>query len=112
MRFSRKAAFAGLVVAVVAGLTPLMWCEWSYRTQRVEPLSVSFTLKKGEYVSPSFIPARGEEYSIQIYFIPSGSTLDLDWKVVNERGQVLASGNCRESPAGNAVLLGFYTPQG
>jgi hypothetical protein len=111
MPFFRKAAFAVLVLTIVVGLTPLMWCEWSYSAQRIEPLAVPFTLKKGEYVSPPFVAARGEQYSIQIYFLPVHSTLNLGWKVVNDHGEVLASGNCQEAPAGNAVLLGFYTPR-
>lgn len=110
MPFSRKGAFAVFSLSIVIGLTPLAWCEWSYRTQRVEPLSVPFTLKEGEYVSPLFFPARAEQYSIQIYFLPVHSNLNLEWKVVDDHGDALASGNCQETPAGNAVLLGFYTP--
>jgi hypothetical protein len=110
----RKIAVSTLVLVVLVGWAPLLWLLWWGRTGAVEPLSIPVTVRKGQFTSPPFAPAipdKDEQYQIELYFLPSHAPLDLDWKVVTDRGAVLAHGEYREGNAlGNDAILGYYRP--
>lgn len=97
-------------VLVLVGVAPLACLLWYGAVHNFEPLSVPISPKRGEYASPSFTTDLNEPYQIQIYFLPPHSTpLDLDWKVVDDRGMVIQSGAFREgNTGGNSVNVGEY----
>jgi hypothetical protein len=111
----RKIVVSTLALVVLVGLTPLLWLLWWSRPQTVEPFSVPVTVKSGSYISPPFVtavPAKDEQYQVELYFLPVPRTpLNLEWKVVNNGGAVLAHGEYRERHAlGNDAILGFFRP--
>jgi len=98
---------------LLMGLAPLAWLLWWGSAHNFEPLSVPLSLKRGEYTSPLFKTDLDEAYQIQIYFLPPHSIpLDLDWKVVDDRGAVIQSGAYKEgNTGGNNVNVGEYRPK-
>ena len=98
---------------VLLGLAPLAYLYFWATTHNFEPLSVPLSLKRGEYTSPFFTTDLNETYQIQIYFLPPHSTpVDMDWKIVDDRGAVIQSGAFREEhTGGNNVNLGQYRPK-
>jgi len=117
MPLRSKVALSVLGLVVVVGLAPLVWLLWWSNPRRVEPLSVPVTIKRGLYISAPFvpaIPAKGEQYQIDLYFLPeTRAPLNLEWKVVCDGGAVLANGEYRErNGGGNVAVLGYYRPTG
>ena len=111
----RKVALSVLALVVVVGVAPLLWLFWWSNPRTVEPLSVPVTVKRGLYISPPFAPAtpaKDERYQIELYFLPvTRAPLNLEWKVISDRGVVLAHGEYRErGAAGNDAILGYYRP--
>jgi hypothetical protein len=108
---------------ILLGAGPLGYAIWE--GQNSQPLSVPFSLKRGDYTSPYFRTYLSGDYQIDIDSLPFERTpLDLDWKIVDERGAVInqgthadeVGGGYRPSPGspierlGNTVVLGQYRP--
>ena len=76
-------------------------------------MAVPLSLKSGEYTSPFFTTDLDDTYEIQIYYLPQHLVpLDLDWKVVDDRGAVIQSGAYREEhTGGNEATIGEYRPK-
>jgi len=71
-------------------------------------------LRPGDYTSPFFVTALSEEYQVQLYSLPiDRSPIDLDWKIMDVQGNVIASGTYRDrqQPGNTAVNLGEYRPR-
>lgn len=97
---------------VLVGVAPLAYLFWWGNAHNIEPLSVPLSLKSGEYTSPFFTTDLDDTYQIQIYFLPQHLVpLDLDWKVVDDRGAVIQSGAYREHIGGNEANIGEYRPK-
>jgi hypothetical protein len=101
------------VSLMLVGVAPLVYLSWWGAVHKLEALSVPLPLQRGKYTSPFFTTDLDDEYQIDIYFLPWNRTpLDLDWKIVDDRGAVLESGTYRDQQTGgNAVVLGHYRPQ-
>jgi hypothetical protein len=102
--------FLSFIIGAVPLMCLLLWSNpWS-----AEPLSVPITVKKGAYTSPPFRTAPGNDYQVEMYFLPgSRAPLDLDWKLIRTDGAVIASGVYKESSThGNDAILGHYRPTG
>ena len=70
-------------------------------------------LKRGVYASSFYRTWLDEEYQISLYFIPFDRPVpEIDWKIVDRGGTVVAGGAGREQQAGgNGVTLGHYHPR-
>jgi hypothetical protein len=109
------------VVLIVVGLAPLAALFWDVSTHNDRPLSMDFPLYAGQYTSPEFKTDRAESYIIQMEMMDStgrgiglnpNAVLDLDWKVTDLSGTVVASGALNQSIRGaNAVNIGEYAPK-
>jgi hypothetical protein len=101
------------VSLMLAGVAPLVYLSWWGAVHKLEALSVPLPLQRGKYTSPVFTTDLDDEYQIEVYFLPWNRTpLDLDWKIVDDRGAVLESGTYRDQQVGgNTVVLGHYRPQ-
>lgn len=103
------------VLLVLVGVAPLAYLLWWGSAHNLEPLSVPLSLKRGEYTSPFFKTDLDDDYQIEIYFLPYHRTpLDLDWKIVDEGGALIQSGNYSEDQqmGGNdAILERHYRPK-
>ncbi|MGA2887995.1 MAG: hypothetical protein ABSE51_08075 [Terracidiphilus sp.] len=102
----------GLLILI--GITPLAHWLWFGTTHNFQLLSAPILLKHGEYTSPFFKADWDEDYQVEIYFLPYNRTpLDLDWKIVDERGALIQSGVYTEDQhrGGNdAILTRKYRP--
>jgi hypothetical protein len=101
-------SIGGLLILI--GILPLAYLLWFGATHNFEPLSTPISLKRGEYISPSFKTDLDEDYQVEIYFLPFYRTpLDLDWKIVDASGAIIQSGVYNEDGhtggSGNSVLL-------
>ena len=103
----------GLLILV--GVAPMAYLLWFGTAHNFEPLSAPLSLKRGEYTSAFFKTDLDEDYQVEIYFLPADRTaLDLDWKIVDERGLVLQSGVYTEdqhSGGNDAILTRKYRPK-
>jgi hypothetical protein len=108
-----RTSIAGAVLVIALGLAPLAYLFWLGSGNKLEPLSMPLPLTRGESTSPFFTTALDDDYQVEIYFLPVNRTpLDLDWKIVDARGVVIASGSYRDEQAGgNDVVLGHYRPK-
>ncbi len=100
---------------VLVGIAPLAYMSWWGSNHNLEPLSVPVSLKRGEFKSPFFTTDLDDDYQIEIYFLPYPRTpLDLDWKIVDETGALISSGEYSEDKqmGGNdAILERHYRPK-
>lgn len=103
------------VFLVLVGIAPLAYISWWGNSHNLEPLSVPLSLKRGESKSPFFTTDLDDDYQIEIYFLPHPRTpLDLDWKIVDETGALIRSGDYSEDQqmGGNDVILDrHYRPK-
>src|SRR5579862_7422489 len=109
------------VVLIVVGLAPLAALFWDVWTHNDRPLSMDFPLYAGQYTSPEFKTDRAESYIIQMQMMDStnrgiglnpDAVLDLDWKITDLSGTVVASGALIQPMRGaNAVNIGEYAPK-
>ena len=78
------------------------------------PLEMPLPLKSGEYTSQLFTTDWGDTY--EIYIIPADYRakkvqLNLDWKIVDENGNVIQQGRYSERTETNWVTIGEYQPK-
>jgi hypothetical protein len=108
-----RTSVTGAVLVIALGLAPLAYLFWLGSGDKLEPLSMPLPLARGEYASLFFTTSLDDDYQVEIYFLPFNRTqLDLDWKIVDARGAVMASGSYRdEHTGGNDVVLGHYRPK-
>ena len=103
----------GLLILV--GVTPIAYLLWFGNAHNFEPLSAPLSLKRGEYTSALFETDLDEDYQVEIYFLPRDrSPLELDWKIVDERGVLIQSGVYTEdqhSGVNDAILTRKYRPK-
>jgi len=101
-----------LVIAIwlLVAVAPLAYLSWWASPHMVEPLSVPISLKAGDYTSPFFTTDADDLYQIDIYFLsPDRTPLDIDWKIVDDHGALIANGNYKDqSTGGNNAGLGRY----
>jgi hypothetical protein len=98
-------------ILVTVGLAPMAYlCLWWGNPIVVEPLSSPITIKSGEYVSPYFTTYVADQYQIDLYFLPiRHAPMDIDWKIVNDRGAIIADDEYKEERnVGNNAILGYY----
>ena len=102
-------------VLILAGVTPFAYLLWFGTAHNFEPLSAPLSLNRGEYTSALFKTDLDEDYQVDIYSLPyNRSPLDLDWKIVDERGALIQSGVYTEDQhyGGNdAILTRRYRPK-
>lgn len=108
----RSGVLVEVVAWIIVGLGPLSYLLWWGSLGTVEPLSVPISLDAGQFTSPYYTPAPDESYQVEIYFLPFNRTpLDLDWKIVDDGGEVIASGDYTDQvTGGNDAILGHYVP--
>jgi hypothetical protein len=103
----------GLLILV--GVTPIAYLLWFGNAHNFEPLSAPLSLKRGEYASALFKTDLDEDYQVEIYFLSGDrSPLELDWKIVDERGVLIQSGVYTEdqhSGGNDAILTRKYRPK-
>ena len=78
------------------------------------PLQMPLPLEKGEYTSHIFTTDLDDAY--EIYIIPDDYRtkkiqLNLDWKIVDESGNVIQQGIYRDRTETNWVAIGKYQPK-
>ena len=111
---SRGVILAGTgCLLILVGLGPLIFALW--QGFNAEPLSVRVSLKRGEYNSPYFRTYLKGEDQVQLTWWGVNpdpeAYLDLNWKIVDDRGTVLRQGTHRDRLRGaNDVILGYYRP--
>jgi hypothetical protein len=110
--WSRRKVLVEVLVWAVVGLGPFTYLLWWGTPDIIGPQSAPISLEPGKFTSPYFTPAADESYQIEIYFLPINRTpLDLDWKVVEGNGTVIANGSYKdEAVGGNDAILGQYVP--
>jgi len=100
---------------ILVGVAPLAYLIWFGTAHSFEPLSMPFPLKRGEYTSPYFTTDLDEDYQVEIYSLPfDRTTLELDWKIVDETGVVIQSGTYTDAGQGrgnDAILSRNYRPR-
>lgn len=93
---------------LVLGIAPIAYFFWWGNAHNLEPISIPIPLKRGEYASPFFITDLDGSYQIEIYFLPPHRIpLELDWRIADESGVVIRSGNYSEAQqmGGNDAIL-------
>ena len=97
---------------ILFGLAPLLCVYWrSLVTHSPRPVSIPVALKRGEYSSPFFETESNEDYLIDIQWDSSGAewkSLNLDWRIVDDRGALLEKGTYNYRLRGNTAALGHY----
>ena len=101
---------AGLaIVLMLIGIAPLAYITWEGRAHNLEPLAMPLPLTAGQYTSPFFTTDLDDNYQIDIYFLrPNRTPLDIDWKIVDAAGAVLAGDHYKETAmqaGGNVASL-------
>jgi len=100
---------------ILVGVTPIAYLLWFGHAHNFEPLSAPLSLKSGEYTSALFKTDLDEDYQVEIYSLPyNRSPLDLDWKIVDERGGPIQSGVYTEDQhygGDDAILTRKYRPK-
>jgi hypothetical protein len=94
---------------------------WFGRAHNFQPLSMQLPFKQGAYTSAEFKTDLNESYVVQVVLMDSthraielnpDAVLDLDWKIVDAGGAVLAQGSQNQPIRGaNNVNLGEYKPK-
>ena len=105
---------------VAVGIFPLAYLLWFGHAHNFQPLSMQLPYRQGEYTSAEFKTDLNESYMVQVELMDSthraiglnpDAVLDLDWKIVDTKGAVLAQGTQNEPVlGGNNVNLGEYKP--
>jgi hypothetical protein len=105
----RILSFVALAL-VLAGVAPATYLFCWGHAHHFEPLSVPFPRGGGEYASPLFVTDLDDDYQVEVYFLPPNqSPLNLDWKMVDDRGNVIGAGSYSELASGaNDAILGHY----
>jgi hypothetical protein len=98
---------------VIAGIYPFASCLWLAYAPRPEPFSMQFSLRKGEYTSPSIATSFSGPYRIDLEWpriIPVNRKiwLDLDWKIMDQKGRTVEQGSYHNWIAGNTICLAGY----
>ena len=119
-RWRKILTISGIVLLAVgsAPIAALLCDGWTHNDQ---PLSIDFPLRAGQYATPEFKTDRAESYVIQMELMDSTgrgvglndeAVLDLDWKVTDLKGAVIASGALNQRMLGaNTVNVGEYAPK-
>ena len=97
---------------LLAGIGPLLFAVWE--GSQSQPLAVPFSLKRGEYTSPYFRTYLSGAYQIDIDSLPFQRTpLDMDWKIVDDRGSVILQGTYADQDRGgnDVILTREYRPR-
>ena len=94
---------------VVVGLIPVASSFWLEYESRPEPFIMSFPLQKGEYTSSPFKTGFNGPSRIDLEWdrsIPAKQkSLDLEWKIVDDTGKIVAKGFHNRWIAGNSAPL-------
>ncbi len=105
----------------VLGIFPIACLLWFGHSHNFQPLSMQLPFKQGAYTSAEFKTDLNESYMVQVELMDStdraiglnpDAVLDLDWKIVDTGGTVLAQGSQNEPIRGaNNVNFGEYKPK-
>lgn len=96
---------------VVVGVGPLADSLW--QGANAQPLSVPVTLKSGQYASPYFRTYLSGDYQAELTWMRGSpapdADLDVDWKIVDDKGAVIKQGiHSGKLRGANDVILGYY----
>ena len=117
---SRRILSILAMLLIVVGVTPLAALLWHGWTHNFQPLSMQLPTAKGEYTSAEFKTDLDEGYMIQLELMDEShrsielnpdATIDLDWKIVDTNGAVIAKGVQDGRIGGNEVNFGEYKPR-
>jgi hypothetical protein len=106
---------------IVIGIGPLAYLLIYSSAHNFQPLAMKLPLTQGQVTSPEFKTDLDQSYMVQVELMGTDGTamalnqdavLDLDWKIVDANGKLLAQGiqNARLLGANN-VNLGEYHPR-
>jgi hypothetical protein len=98
---------------VVVGILPLAYCFWFEYAPRPEPFFMQFPPQKGEYTLSPFAASFRRPFKIDLEWhrtIPEDKKiwLDMDWKIVDEKGGTVAKGAYHYWIVGNMAVLAGY----
>jgi hypothetical protein len=98
---------------VIAGVYPFVSCIWLEYGPRPEPFLMQFQTRKGEYLSTPIVTGFSGPYRIDLEWpetIPGDRHiwLDLDWKIVDQKGRIVEQGSNHSWIVGNTICLGGY----
>jgi hypothetical protein len=98
---------------ILVGLYPLAGCFWLSYAPRPEPSVMQFPLKKGQYTSSPFESGFHGPSRIDLEWQKpmSQSWLDLDWKLVDDKGATVKQGSHHYWIFGNTAAL-YGWPEG
>jgi hypothetical protein len=101
-------------LALVA-IAPLTFALWWRNAHNLQPLSVSISLKRGEYTSPYFTTDLNDAYQIEMdwdRFPDALAKLDVTWKIIDDGGTVIQEGTYNgQIRGGDGATLGEYRPK-
>jgi type IV secretory pathway TrbD component len=111
-------ALSGLLI--VFGIGPLAYLLIYSSSHNFQPLAMKLPLARGQITSPEFKTDLDQIYMVQIELMGADrsvmafnqdAVLDLDWKIVDADGRILAQGSQNEPLRGaNNVNLDEYHP--
>ena len=117
----RRIFFFLAIFLIVVGVAPLAALVWHGLTHNFQPLSMQLPTAKGEYTSAEFKTDLNERYMIQLELMDEthraiglnpDAEFDLDWKIVDANGAVIASGmQDTRTRGGNELNFGEYKPR-
>jgi hypothetical protein len=117
----RRIFFFLAIFLIGVGIAPLAALLWHGWTHNFQPLSMQLPTAKGEYASAEFKTDLDEGYMIQLELMDEShrsielnpdATIDLDWKIVDTNGAVIAKGvQDGRIGGGNEVNFGEYKPR-
>jgi hypothetical protein len=98
---------------VIAGMYPFAGCLWLAFGPRPQPFIMQFPATKGEYTSSPIKTGFGGPYRIDLAWpgsVPGDRQiwLDLDWKIVDQKGGIVEHGSYHDWIAGNTICLAGY----
>jgi hypothetical protein len=101
-------------LALVA-IAPLTCALWWRNAHNLQPLSVSISLKRGEYTSPYFTTDLNDAYQIEMdwdRFPDALAKLEVTWKIIDDSGTVIQEGTYNDQiRGGDGTTLGEYRPK-
>jgi hypothetical protein len=99
---------------IVIGIAPaadlFMWSK----AHNLFPLRMPLPVKNGEYTSPFFKTDLDDTYEIEIYtsdYPAQKAQMDLDWKIVDDRGTIIKQGTYSDRIDSGYETIGVYRPK-
>jgi hypothetical protein len=99
---------------IVVGMAPAIDLFIWRKAHNLFPARLPLPLKRGEYASAFFKTDLGEKYEIEIStddYPAQIAQMDLDWKIVDETGNVIQQGSYKGQINSGPVSIGEYQPR-